>query len=69
MTIEVHPLADTLGAEITGADLSRPGNAAQYEQIHDALLKNSVLAIREQHITPEQHIAFLKGSPPESAIK
>lgn len=58
MTIDVHPLADALGAEIAGADLSRPGDDAQYEQIHDALLKYSVLAIRDQHITPEEHIAF-----------
>jgi alpha-ketoglutarate-dependent taurine dioxygenase len=35
MTIEVRPLSAALGTEIIGADPARPGDDAQYEQIHD----------------------------------
>lgn len=58
MNIEVRPFAGALGAEVTGADLARFEDDAQFACIEQALLAHSVLAIREQHITPEQHIAF-----------
>ena len=34
MTVEVHPLPGALGAQIIGADLSRPGDDAPCEAKH-----------------------------------
>lgn len=58
MAIEIRPLAVALGAEVIGADLARYEDDAQFACIHEALLRYSVLAIRDQHITPPQHIGF-----------
>ena len=58
MNIEIRPLSDVLGAEVIGADLARFDDNAQYACIHQALLDYGVLAIRDQQMTPEQHIAF-----------
>lgn len=58
MNIEIRPLSDVLGAEVIGADLARFDDDEQYGCIHQALLDYGVLAIRDQHMTPEQHIAF-----------
>ncbi len=58
MNIEIRPLSDVLGAEVIGADLARFDDNEQFERIHQALLEHCVLAIRSQHITPAQHIAF-----------
>ena len=58
MNIDVRPFAGVLGAEVIGADLAHYQDDAQLACIEQALLAHGVLAIREQHITPEEHIAF-----------
>ena len=58
MTNEIRPLSDALGAEVIGADLSNSGDHGTFERIHGALLQYGVLAIRDQALTPRQHIAF-----------
>jgi len=45
----IEPLAGALGAEIRGVDLKDDGT---WEAIHDAFLKYSVLAIRDQQLDP-----------------
>jgi len=56
--MKVTPLSEACGAEITGVDLSRPLDDATFEAIHKALLDHCVIAIRDQDLTPETHIAF-----------
>jgi taurine dioxygenase len=51
-------LSPVLGAAITGLDLSRPLDDAAFERVHRAHLEYLVLVFRDQHLTPEQHIAF-----------
>ena len=55
MAIEVKPLTGGLGAEIIGADVRDP---AQFNAIFKAFVDHSVIAIRDQHITPDDQIAF-----------
>ncbi len=57
-SFEIRPLGDTLGAEIIGLDLSRPLNTEDFAYIHLAHLDHGLLVFRDQHITPEQQIAF-----------
>ena len=47
-----------LGAEITHIDLSRVLNHKDYLRIKQAFLEHHVLVLRDQDITPEQHVAF-----------
>src|SRR4051794_35683729 len=56
-TIGVEKLTPIIGAEITGADLGSLSNR-QADEIHRALAENLVIFFRDQHITPQQHLAF-----------
>jgi taurine dioxygenase len=55
---EVRPFDAVLGAEIVGIDLARPLNDADFTRVHRAHLEHGVVVFRDQHLTPEQHIAF-----------
>ena len=64
-TIEVRPLSGSIGAEIRGVDLSRDLGQETFAEIHQAFLDHLVVVFRDQHLTPEQQIAFAGrfGSP------
>lgn len=51
-------LANALGAEVTGLDLSRPLSDQQQTELRALWLEHLVLRFREQSLTPEQLIAF-----------
>jgi taurine dioxygenase len=57
-TISVNPISGALGAEIGGVDLSRPLDGAVIGEIRRALVENLVIFFRDQHLTPDQHLAF-----------
>ena len=52
--ITVTPLGDRFGAEIGGVDLAQPVD----DEIEDAFVNNSVVVLRNQRLTPQQHLAF-----------
>lgn len=56
--IDVIPRQPTIGAEIRGVDLSHPVSDATIRAIDDALMKHKVIYLRDQDITPEQHLDF-----------
>lgn len=58
MSITVKRLSYGIGAEILGADLTRPMGEDTIAQIRKAWIDNGIALIRGQDITPEQHIAF-----------
>jgi taurine dioxygenase len=58
--IEVKPINGYIGAEISGADLNRPLDAAEFKTIHDALIKHEVIVFRDQDITIDQQMAFAR---------
>jgi taurine dioxygenase len=58
--IQVQPLAGSLGAEITGVDLSQPIDDPTQKEIHDAWMQHQVLFLRRQRITRDQHKAFAR---------
>ncbi|HUK58772.1 MAG TPA: TauD/TfdA family dioxygenase [Stellaceae bacterium] len=54
-----------LGAEIRGLDLTRPLEDATFAAVRRAFLESEgVLVLRDQRITPEQHIAFSRRFGP-----
>ncbi|TMJ59920.1 MAG: taurine dioxygenase [Alphaproteobacteria bacterium] len=62
-TIAVEKLTPIIGAEISGVDIGRlmsddSRSNRQMDEIHRALADNLVIFFRDQHITPEQHLAF-----------
>jgi taurine dioxygenase len=58
MAFDILPLSHAIGAEITGLDLNAPLNCGTIADIRAAWLDHNVLLFRDQHLTPENHIAF-----------
>jgi len=59
-TLDIHPIAGALGAEISGVELSQPLSDGTFKEIRQALLDHLVIFFRDQDITPDQHLAFAK---------
>ena len=58
--LKVAPLTPSIGAEISGIDLSQEQDDAVIAEIRAALLAHKVVFFRGQPITPAQHIAFAR---------
>ena len=58
MSITVYPVTPSFAAEIGDVDLSQRIDDADFAAIQDAFWKYSVLIFPDQHLTPEQHLAF-----------
>ncbi len=58
MVITVDPITPSIGAEISGIDLSEPLGNENYAIVHDALMTHGVIFFRDQHMTPDQHKDF-----------
>jgi taurine dioxygenase len=57
-TISVTPIAGALGAELGGVDLAGTLSDDLIGDIRAALLKHHVIFFRDQHLTPQHHLAF-----------
>ena len=57
-TITVDKVTPVIGAEVGNIDLSKPLSNRQQDEIHRALAENCVIFFRDQHISPDQHLAF-----------
>ena len=57
-SITVHPVTPHLGAELTGVDMSRPADEETIAKVRQALWDHGVVFMRDQDVTPEQHVAF-----------
>jgi taurine dioxygenase len=55
---QVRRLGTSLGAEILGVDLKAPMDDDAFAAFEAALVEHKVLAMRDQFLTTEQHVAF-----------
>lgn len=56
---EMHPLAEHVGVEAHGVDLNTIDDAG-FDALRRAVADHGVLFVRDQTLTPEQHIAFAR---------
>jgi len=56
--LEVRPLQPSIGAEISGVDLSQPISDATRDALKEQLLKYKVVFFRDQSLDSEQQAAF-----------
>ena len=56
--IQIHPLSQSIGAEIRGIDLAGPLSDEHFGAIYQAWLDHQVLLFRDQHLTDPQMVAF-----------
>jgi hypothetical protein len=64
MTVTVTPLQPTLGAEISGVDLSRPLDTGVKDALSHALAEHPALVFHDQSLTPEQCLAAAEAFGP-----
>ena len=57
MALQITPLSDRLGAEVTGIDLAQPLDADTRRRLYDAWIEHAVLVIRDQKLQPPQFAA------------
>ena len=58
MTVLIKPTGFALGAEVVGADLTKPLDDTTFAQIRAAFYKHEVLYFRGQALSDEDHIRF-----------
>ncbi|MFO1350532.1 MAG: TauD/TfdA family dioxygenase [Gammaproteobacteria bacterium] len=59
MAWTINRLCPALGTELIGFDAARPMTDAEFAELRQCWLANDgVLVLRDQHLTPEQHIEF-----------
>ena len=59
--LTITPVTSSIGAEICGIDLSQPLSSQAMDSIYQALIDHLVIFIRDQEITPQQHLAFAES--------
>ena len=60
-TLDIHPIAGALGAEISGVNLSDDLSNAQFEGIHQAFLDHHVIFFRDQKdLSPDAQQRFAR---------
>jgi taurine dioxygenase len=66
----LHEMSPACGAVIEGIDLSQNLTNRQFDEIHEALLDRTVIVFRDQHITPDQQVAFARrfGEPQPAEV-
>lgn len=55
---EIRPLSSILAAEVIWLDLRRPLDAQTRDAVHEAFIRHHVLCFRDQHLSPDEQIAF-----------
>ena len=59
-TIRINPISPALGAEIDGVDIAAGVPPQQFAELRQAFVDHGVIFLREQDITPDQHIEFAR---------
>jgi taurine dioxygenase len=59
-TIGASPLGPALGAEIGGIDIASGISKEQFAELRQAYIDYGVIFLRDQDITPDQHIEFAR---------
>jgi taurine dioxygenase len=67
-SIELRPMAGSLGAEVAGVDLARPLGNSVAAEIRRAFTENLVLFFRDQNLSPEQHLTVSRLFGPLSRV-
>ena len=55
--MEIRPISGALGAEILGLDLAAGFDDETFDCIRSTFLEHGVIVIRDQDLTPDQHLA------------
>jgi taurine dioxygenase len=62
--VHITPYSAAVGGLVSGVDLAQPLSDAQFDRLRQAFGEYGVLFFRDQHLTPEQHLAFARRWAP-----
>lgn len=62
--LQITPYSVAVGALVSGIDLAAPLDDASFARLRQGFHDHGVLFFRDQHITPEQHLAFARRWAP-----
>lgn len=60
-TLTIIPTGPTIGARVSGIDLTRPLTVSEQAVLEQALVTHQVLFLKDQPLTPDQQRAFAAG--------
>jgi taurine dioxygenase len=67
--LKAQRTGNTMGAEVTGADLSRPLDDAGFKEIQEIFLRHQVVVFRGQRLSAPQFLSFARHfGPPEPHV-
>lgn len=58
-SLQIRPLSEHVGVEASGVDLNALDETGM-ASLRDAVANHGILFVRDQSLTPEQHIAFAR---------
>lgn len=58
--LELVPITDAIGTEVRGIDVAQVLSDDDMNRIYRAWIDSTILLVRDQKLTPEQHIAFTR---------
>lgn len=61
MTVKIRQVGPCFAGEVSGLDLTKPISREDADAVHAGMDEYAVLVIRDQHITPEQQLAFTQS--------
>ena len=69
--MDIKPIASALGADVFDCNLAEEKSDERWQDLYDAFLAHNVLAIRDQQLTPESHVAVARyfGRPQPDSLK
>ncbi len=56
--MELVPIAEHIGVEVRGIDVTAPISATDFDRIYEAWIDNTILLFRGQSMTPEEQVNF-----------
>ncbi len=56
--LELRPITQGIGTEVLGIDVTKPISDKDFDRIYDAWIDTTILLIRGQDMTPDQHVDF-----------
>jgi len=59
--MQIQPVSDSLGAKVSGVDLSRPLDEATLKDLRRAHAQHGVLFFRDQALSSEDHVRFAES--------
>ncbi|MGK0471783.1 MAG: taurine dioxygenase [Candidatus Azotimanducaceae bacterium] len=60
LMLNTHKLTPSIGAEISGLDLTKPLSQGEIAALNDSLVEHKVIFFRDQPITTSQHLTFAR---------